>query len=156
MSTPTEVALARHWRMDVNMGPDLTPDWQLCPAITEFQPTWPPNFEDSTTYDSEGWEESTKTSQSWQIEATFNRKVSEDSTTFSTVHEKLRTVSFGFDAASKVGVRFYKRDGSPEAYSGTVLVEWEDQGGDYKALGQVKVTLKGTGQLNLITNPVTP
>lgn len=156
MSTPTENALARQWRLDVNMGTDAVPDWQLCPAITEFQPTWPPNIEDSTTYDSGGWEESTKTSQSWQLEVTFNRMASPDATTYSPVHERLRTVSFGYGADSKVGVRFYDRDGLPEAYSGTVLVTWEPQGGDYKALGQIKGTLKGTGALLPITNPVTP
>lgn len=156
MSTPTENALARQWRLDVNMGTVDVPDWRLCPAITEFQPTWPPNLEDSTTYDSEGWEESTKTSQSWQVEATFNRMASPDSTTYSPVHERLRTVSFGYGADSKVGIRFYDRDGLPEAYSGTVLVTWEPQGGDYKALGQIKATLKGTGALVPITNPVTP
>lgn len=156
MSTPTEDQLARDWRMDINMGTDGSPDWQLCPAITEFQPTWPPNLEDSTTYDSDGWEESTKTAQSWQVEATFNRKASPDSTTFSTVHEKMRTASFAYGDTAKVGVRFYDRNGLPEAYSGKVFVTWEPQGGDYKALGQVKVTLKGTGALTPITNPITP
>ncbi|MEU8760643.1 hypothetical protein [Streptomyces sp. NPDC048659] len=156
MTTPTEDQLARDWRLDINMGTDLAPDYQLCPAITEFQPTWPPNFEDSTSYDSDGWEESTKTAQAWQIEATFNRKSTADSTAFSTVHEKLRLASFGWGSGSKIGVRFYDRNGLPEAYKGTVLVEWEPQGGDYKALGQVKVTLKGTGPLAPITNPVTP
>lgn len=156
MSTPTEEQLARHWRLDVNMGTVGSPDWQLCPAIREFQHTAPPNLEDSTTYDSDGWEESTKTAQAWQAEATFNRKASPDSTTFSPVHEKLRAAWLAFGDAAKVQVRFYDRNGLPEAYSGTVFVEWEPEGGDYKALGGVKVTLKGTGALTPITNPVTP
>jgi hypothetical protein len=156
MSTPTETALARRWRMDINMGTDETPDWQLCPGITEFQPTFPPNIENSSTYDTEGWAENTKTAQEWQVEATFNRKVSADSTTYSAVHEKLRVAAFSYGAASKVGVWFYDRNGLPEAYSGKALVTWEPQGGEYTALDQVQATLTGDGILSLITNPVTP
>ncbi|NNJ04146.1 hypothetical protein HHX38_08360 [Streptomyces sp. PKU-MA01144] len=156
MSTPTETVLARRWRMDVNMGDDVTPDYQLCPAITEFQPQWPPNIEESTTYDSDGWKDNDKTGQEWSVELTFNRKATPDSTAFSPVHEALRLASFAYGPDSKVGVRFYDRNGLPEAYSGKVLVTWEDQGGESTDLGQVQVTLTGTGPLTPITNPVTP
>ncbi|MFG3349497.1 phage tail tube protein [Streptomyces sp. NPDC048018] len=156
MSTPTETALARRWRMDINMGTDLSPVWTLCPGITEFQPQFPPNIENSTSYDTDGWAENTKTAQEWSVEATFNRKSSPDNTTYSPVHEKLRIAAFSYGAASKVGVRFYDRNGLPEAYSGKVLVTWEPQGGEYTALDQVKATLTGDGVLSLITNPVTP
>ncbi|MEU2111821.1 hypothetical protein [Streptomyces sp. NPDC019507] len=156
MATPTETVLARRWRMDVNMATFEAPDWQLFPAITEFQPQWPPNIEESTTYDSDGWQENEKTGQEWSIEATFNRKATPDSTAFSPVHEKLRTASFAYGAASKVYVRFYDRNGLPEAYTGRVLVEWEDQGGESTDLGQVQVTLTGDGPLTAIANPVTP
>ncbi|MFE6225485.1 phage tail tube protein [Streptomyces sp. NPDC057854] len=156
MSTPTETALARRWRMDINMGTDEAPDWQLCPGITEFQPQFPPNIENSSSYDSSGWAENTKTAQEWSVETTFNRKSSPDSTTYSPVHEKLRLASFAYGAASKVGVRWYDRNGLPEAYSGKALVTWEPQGGEYTALDQVQVTLTGDGVLSLIANPVTP
>lgn len=157
MSTPTPVtALARRWKMDINMGTDVSPDWQLCPAITEFQPTFPPNIENSTSYDTDGWAENTKTAQEWQVEATFNRKASADSTTYHPVHEKLRAAMLGYGSDSEVGVRFYDRNGLPEAYSGKALVTWEPQGGEYTALDQVQVTLTGTGVLSQITNPVTP
>ncbi|MYY08828.1 hypothetical protein GT204_07900 [Streptomyces sp. SID4919] len=161
MSTPTPVtpvtALARRWRLDVNMGSELTPDWKVCPAITEFQPTFPPNIESSTSYDSDGWAENTKTGQEWQVEATFNRKVSADSTAYNAVHERLRAAMLAYGANSEVGVRFYDRTGLPEAYQGTALVTWEPQGGESTALDQVQVTLTGTGPLVQITNPaVTP
>ncbi|TLQ43486.1 phage tail tube protein [Streptomyces marianii] len=156
MSTPTETALARRWRMDVNMGASGSPDWQLCPAITEFQWTADPNHEDDTTYDSDGWKTNVKTAQEWEVEATFNRKASPDSTTYSPVHEKLRAAFLAYGEDSRVGIRFYDRNGLPEAYSGDVLVAWEPQGGEYTDLDQVQVTLTGTGPLTSITNPVTP
>lgn len=152
MTTPV-VALARRWRLDVNIGTDVAPNWQLCPGITEFQPTMPPNIEDSSDYDGNGWMGNTKTGQSWEVAMTFNRKINDVTEVYNAVHEFLRAAAFAFGSASRVPVRFYDRNGLPEAYEGTALVTWEPQGGEYTALDQVSVTLTGDGQLNMITNP---
>jgi hypothetical protein len=154
MATPTETALARRWRVDVNMGTDVAPDWQLLPAITNHSPKSPPDIEDDSTYDEGGWASNTKTGQSWSAETTFNRKATPDSTAYSAVHEKLRAAHFGFGTDSKVEIRWYDRDGLPEAYQGTALVTWEASGGNRTALEQIKVTFTGTGQLMLIDNPL--
>ena len=102
MSTPTETALARRWRLEINMGTVAVPDWQLCPAITEFQWTAEPNLEDDTSYDTDGWGESTKTGQDWEVEVTFNRKASPDSTVYSTVHEAIRTAFFAYGDLARI------------------------------------------------------
>lgn len=157
MSTPTPTpitALARRWKLEVNLGTDAVPDWQPMPGITEFQPTFPPNIEDSSSYDSDGWMENTKTGQSWELAVTFNRKINDTAKVYNDVHEALRLANFATGSASEVNVRFYDRNGLPEAYEGTVLVEWEDQGGEYTALGQVSATLTGTGPLVMIDNPI--
>lgn len=155
MSTPTPVtALARRWRLEVNMGTAETPDWQLCPAITEFQWTAEPNVEDSSTYDDDGWAGNTKTGQAWEVTATFNRKASADSTAYSPVHEKLRATAFGWGEGSEVPVRWMDRNGLPEAYQGSALVQWEPSGGSTTDLDQVEVTLTGNGPLQQITNPL--
>lgn len=157
MSTPTPVTtLARRWRLEVNMGTTETPDWQLCPAITAFQPEYPPNFEDSGVYDDGGWGANTKTGQDWSLKVTINRKASADATTYNAVHEALRVASFEFDTESEVGVRWMDRNGLPEAYQGTALVTWAPSGGSRTDLDQVEITLTGTGVLSLITNPITP
>lgn len=158
MSTPTpETALARRWRLDADLSVAQDgSNWQQFFGITDFKPTMPPQIQDSTTYDTAGWAENTKTLQSWSLEVTFNRQTSSDNTTFNTVHEAFRTAALGFGAASKVSVRWYDRDGLPEAYQGLALVTWEPSGGDAKALDQIKATLTGTGPLAQITNPVTP
>ena len=154
MSTPTETALARRWRMDINMGTDLSPDWQLCPGITEFQPTFPPNIENSTSYDTDGWAENTKTGQSWELGVTINRKINDQVKTYHATHEAFRLASFAFGSASEVHVRYFDRNGLPEAYEGIALVTWAPSGGEYTALDQVEMTLTGNGKLNSITNPV--
>lgn len=159
MTTPTPTpttALARRWKMDVNMGTDTTPDWQALVAITELQPTFPPNIEESSTYDSDGWAENEKTAQSWEVAATFNRRVNETAKVFNAVHEAIRTAAFAYGEDARIHLRIYDRNGLPEAYEGKALVEWEDQGGEYNALGQVSATFTGDGPLELIDNPLAP
>lgn len=156
MSTPTETALARRWRLEINMGSAEVPNWQLCPAVTEFQWTAAPNVENSTSYDEDGWAENTKTAQEWEVTATFNRKASPDSTTYSPVHEAIRLAFFAYGAASKNHLRFMDRNGLPEAYEGYGLPNWEPQGGEYTDLDQIQTTWTGSGPLTPITNPVTP
>ncbi|MBL1100148.1 phage tail tube protein [Streptomyces coffeae] len=155
MSTPTPVtALARRWRLEVNMGTAEAADWQLCPAITSFEWSAEPNHEDSSTYDDDGWAGNTKTGQAWEVQATFNRKTSTDFTAYHPVHEKLRAVAMGWGADSEVPVRWMDRNGLPEAYQGSALVEWAPSGGETNDLDQVEVTLTGNGPLSQITNPL--
>lgn len=155
MSTPTPTtALARRWKMDVNLGTDDVPDWQPMIAITEFQPTFPPNIEEASTYDSEGWAENEKTAQAWEVACTFNRRINDQTLVYNDVHEAIRTAAFAYGSAARVPLRFYDRNGLPEAYQGKALVEWEDQGGEYNALGQVSATFTGDGELELIDNPL--
>ncbi|WP_282795186.1 hypothetical protein [Streptomyces sp. CC224B] len=155
MSTPTDVtALARRWRLEVNMGSEATPDWQLCPAVVEFQPEFEPNHEDSGTYDDEGWDDNDKTGMGWTVTVKFNRKKSADSTVYHPVHERLRLTAFAWGAESKIPVRWMDRDGLPEAYQGRALVTWAPEGGEKNDLDQVEVTLTGAGPLMPITNPV--
>lgn len=156
MTTPTETALARRWRLEINMGTAEAPAWQLCPGVTEFQWTAEPNIEDSTSYDTDGWTENTKTAQAWEVSATFNRKHTPDDTAYSPVHEKIRTAFFAYGDASKVHLRFMDRNGLPEAYEGKALVNWAPSGGEYTALDQVEATFTGTGPLTPITNPIAP
>lgn len=155
MSTPTPItSLARRWRLEVNMGDEVTPDFQLCPAVTAFNWAIEPNIEDDGTYDDGGWGDSTKTAQSWSVTATFNRKKTSDDTAFNTVHEALRAASRNFGSASEVEIRYMDRDGLPEAYQGTALVTWEPQNEERTALDQVQVTFTGKRELAEIANPL--
>lgn len=155
MSTPTPTtALARRWALDVNMGTVETPDWTRVPGITEFNPAAEPNIEDSSSYDSEGWAENTKTGQSWELGVTINRKINDSVKVYHPTHEKFRAAAFAFGSASEVQVRYMDRNGLPEAYQGTALVTWAPSGGEYTALDQVEMTLTGTGPLVAITNPI--
>lgn len=159
MTTPPPVAdvtaLARRYRLEVNIGTAATPDWELFPAITEFSWSAEPNIEDSSTYDDGGWAGNEKTGQAWEVTCTINRRKDKDSTVFHPVHEFVRAAAFGWGADSKVELRWMDRDGGPEAYEGTALVTWAPSGGERTALDQVEVTFTGDGPLEQITNPIT-
>lgn len=156
MSTPTPVtALARRWRLEIDMSAAKDgSDWQLVVGVTDFSPAAEPNIEDSSSYDSEGWAENTKTGQSWELGVTVNRKINDSVKVYHPTHEAFRLASFAFGSASEVHVRYMDRNGLPEAYEGTALVTWAPSGGEYTALDQVEMTLTGTGPLLPITNPL--
>ncbi|AGK80398.1 hypothetical protein SFUL_5510 [Streptomyces microflavus DSM 40593] len=157
MSTPVEpeeIALARQWRLEVNMGTAAVPDWKLCPGITAFQPASEPNIEDSGDYEGDGWAGNTKTGQEWEVSLTINRRVAPTAKVFNPVHEAFRLAHFAYGAANKVHVRYMDRTGLPEAYEGRAIPTWAPSGGERTALGQVEITLTGDGPLLPIDNPL--
>ncbi|MEU5624289.1 phage tail tube protein [Streptomyces tendae] len=155
MSTPTPTnALARRWKIDIDMSSDKDgTDYQNIIGITEFTQTAEPNIEDSSDYDSGGWAGNTKTGQAWECSLTINRRINDTVKTYHPTHEKLRAAAYAYGSASEVRVRYYDRDGLPEAYEGVAIVTWAPSGGEYTALDQVEVTLTGNGPLALIDNP---
>ncbi|MEU6535507.1 hypothetical protein [Streptomyces sp. NPDC047000] len=154
MTTPV-TALARRWALQIDMSAAKDgSDWQTVIGVTEFNPAAEPNIEDSSDYDGGGWAGNTKTGQSWELGVTINRRINDQTKVYHVTHEAFRAAAYAFGSASQVHVRYYDRDGLPEAYEGTALVTWAPSGGEYTALDQVEMTLTGDGPLLLITNPV--
>ncbi|WEH40801.1 hypothetical protein [Streptomyces sp. AM 2-1-1] len=157
MSTPTEqTALARRWRTQINMAAaGDTPDWQTLMGVTDFKPPAPdPNIEDSSDYESAGWNGNTKTAQGWELGFKINRKTNDQVKVFHPTHEKLRAAAWGWGSNSTAHLRWFDRDGLPEAYEGKGIVKWEASGGEHTALEQVDITITGDGALLLIDNPL--
>ncbi|TGB03303.1 hypothetical protein E2651_25365 [Streptomyces sp. MZ04] len=161
MSTPTppaetETALARRYRLELNTGTDTTSVWMLVPGVQEFAPKVEPTQQKSTTYDDEGWADSTVTELAWSIEAKLAHRCHPTTGVFNAAQEKLRLASETFGVASRVHVRYYDREGRDEAYEGYALATWEPDGGAADDLDTVKVTLTGKGPRKKITNPAAP
>ncbi|MEV0438944.1 hypothetical protein AB0I84_09530 [Streptomyces spectabilis] len=160
MSTPTplaetETALARRYRLELNTG-TTTPTWTLVPGVQEFAPKVESTQQKSTTYDDEGWADSTVTELAWSIETKLAHRCHPETKIFNAAQEKLRTASESFGAPSVVHVRYFDREGRDEAYEGRALVTWEPDGGAPDDLDTVKVTLTGKGPRRKIANPVAP
>ncbi|MFF2922726.1 phage tail tube protein [Streptomyces celluloflavus] len=159
MTTPTPpaetvTALARRYRLELDMGKDGTPAWSVIPGITEFTPKIEPTQQDVTTYDADGWSEQAVTMLAWSIETTLAHRAHPTTGVFNPAQEALRKASMSFGAASYVRVRYYDRNGAPDAYQGQALVTWEPDGGGPDEVDTIKVTLTGSGPLSEITNPV--
>ncbi|MFE4548278.1 phage tail tube protein [Streptomyces sp. NPDC056785] len=156
MATPTETtALARRFRVQLDMSTDQDgSDWQTIIGVTDFKPPAPdPNIEDSSDYESAGWNGNTKTAQGWELGFTINRRENDQVKVFAPTHERLRQAAWKFGSQSMAHLRWYDRDGLPEAYEGTGIVKWEASGGEHTALDQVEITITGDGELALIDNP---
>ncbi|MFE7316407.1 phage tail tube protein [Streptomyces sp. NPDC057555] len=159
MSTPTPpaetvTALARRYRLELDMGTDGTPAWTMVPGITEFTPKIEPTQQDVTTYDAEGWSEQAVTMLAWSVEVTLAHRAHPETGKFNAAQEALRKASMRFGADSYVTVRYYDRNGADDAYQGRALVTWEPDGGGPDEVDTIKVALTGSGPLVEITNPV--
>lgn len=148
-------ALARKFKVEVNTGTTLSPTWSPLLGITEFAPVVEPVLQDSSDYDTGGWTTNEKTMQSWKAEITFMRK-QDAAGDYPLAQEKLREAEDKFSEEARVEVRWYDRNGGPEAKKGTALVAWERANSGVPDLDAAKVTLTGDGELEVITNPVTP
>lgn len=153
MTTPV-TALQRRWKLDIDLSAAKDgSNWNTVIGVTDFSPSAEPNIEDSSDYDSGGWAGNTKTGQAWEASVTINRRINDQTKVYHVTHEALRVAAYSFGSASQVHVRYYDRDGLPEAYEGTALVTWAPSGGETTALDQVEITLTGDGPLLLIANP---
>ncbi|MDX3214573.1 hypothetical protein PV318_03305 [Streptomyces sp. ME02-6991-2B] len=150
-----ETALARRYRLEIDLGTDATPTWTLVPGVQEFTPKVDPTQQDSTDYEAGGWKRNTVTALAWSVEATLMHRYDPTAQVFNAAHEALKTAAKSFGAASKVHVRYYDRDGLPDAHEGYALVTWEPDGGSDEDLDSISLTLTGDGELLDIDNPGT-
>ncbi|MGI5293146.1 phage tail tube protein [Nonomuraea polychroma] len=151
--------LAKDWKLDVNTGPDVeAPIWTSVKGLTSFEETTDDNTEDDGDFDDEeGWGSSVVTSRTWQIEAEGRRKRTDD-TVFTAdpgqeaIRQAARKVGFG----ANIKVRWYRRDGAPDAYEGVCTVSEYTKGGSVTDLEPFNFTLLGQGAPVEIANPVAP
>lgn len=156
MTTPAETvtALARRFRLEVNLGTAEAKNWSLIPGMREFQPTYTPVIQDDRDYDDEGAPRQVKTAYDWGLTCKFSHRTHPDTGAWNAAQEKLRLASESFGDDSYVEVRWFDRDGRDEAYQGLVLVTWTPDGGDPTATDVVSAALAGHGERERITNPL--
>lgn len=145
--------LARKWKLDVNTGTTAVPVWTPVRAIGELKPTLESNMEDDSDYDSDGWASETKTQIKWGLEVKVLRKIGVTSDNYDPGQEALRVAAVAFGSAGTPELRWYDRDGGPEAYSGFGSVSWEPEGGEAKDLDTVTIKIAGNGRRTSIANP---
>lgn len=152
MTAPLVSYLARKWRCDVNTGTPAVPVWVQVRGVTNFTPGLSPTMQSSDDFDSDGWGSDEKTMLKWNLAIALLRKGA-DETTPDPGQEALREKSDQFGSAGVAHVRWYDRNGGPEAYEGFGNVSWEPGGGGTADLEPVTVNITGKGARTDITNP---
>lgn len=133
--------LARSYRVDVSLDNGTT--WKQILGVKDFNPTIDGQFQDTTTYDTNGWESSTPTLRSWKLAITVLRISTagvEDST-----HAALRAAGFAFGDAANVLVRWYRTDGVVEGYQGLASVKVTPSTTGVGDIAALSIELTGQG-----------
>ena len=145
--------LARKYRLDINTGTVDSPTWTQVRAVMDFKPSLEANLEEDSDYDGEGWASEAKTELKWGLEVKIGRKIGFTTGVYDPGQEALRSASTQFGQGGVVQVRWYDRNGGPEAHQGYTNVSWEPEGGDTKTTDIVTVNLSGSGRRIDIANP---
>lgn len=141
-------ALARRFKVDVST--DGT-SWIPVKGINDLNPPVSPTLVAADDYDSDGWNSFEKTMQSWILTIKALRKTVAG--VFDSGQELIRAAQLQFGDEARVYVRWYDRNGAPEAYSGVALVGWAPSKTGVADLDEVTITLTGDGVLTSISNP---
>lgn len=145
--------LQKSWKLDVNTGTVSVPVWTPVRGIGELKDAIDSNAEDDSDYDSDDWGSDVVTQLKWSLEVKVGRKVGVTSGAYDLGQETLRAAASRTGSASIKEVRWYDRNGGPEAYRGFGSVGWEPEGGDAKALKIATIKISGNGERFDITNP---
>jgi hypothetical protein len=146
-------ALARRFRLDINIGTEAAPNWQELKGLNEFNgaPVTAITQADMH-YDSDGWKGYVKTAQEYLIEGNVSVKRDRTTKLLNEVHQFLKDASEAFDGDEIVQFRFYDRGGQ-----GWGIVGWTPDGGDAEQKGTVAFTLTPDAdrpQIETIANPL--
>jgi len=148
--------LAKDWVLEVDTrAPNVAePQWIRVNGLTSFSESTDDNTEDDASFDDNGWGSSEVTQRTWSIEAEGRRKRT-DATVFTPDpgQEAIRKASRVVGIGAAIAVRWYRRDGAPDAFQGLANVTGFTRGGSVTDLEPFNFTLAGKGIATEIANP---
>jgi len=154
VSTPALTpSLASKWKVRIK---NSSGDYIDVRGLTNVQPAIAQTTQDDSDYDSvvDGlqWGSDFVTGLKWSLVLKLDRKMSagyvEDPG-----QKILRIASTKGGTDALVEMQWYDRNGGDEAYEGTGIVQWSDDGGDGTAKSSVSSTVMGRGPRTTIANP---
>ncbi|TYB50235.1 hypothetical protein FXF51_56765 [Nonomuraea sp. PA05] len=152
----TRSLLASGWALDVNTGTTASPVWTPVKGMTQFKETIESTMEDDSDFDSNGWGSDQVTQRKWRLETEGKRKRDADNlATFIADPGQQAILDAGnlVGIGSNIEIRYYRRDGAPDAWQGDVTVDYGGGGGGVTELEPFNFTLNGQGERTAITNP---
>lgn len=150
--------LAKDWKFDVNTAGVGAPEpaWTAVRGLSKFEKTTDDNVEDDGDFDDEaGYGSDVITERKWKIEAEGKRKRNDGAVFVPDAgQEYVRKAARKVGYAATIHVRWYRRDGSDEAYEGFCQVNEFTVGGEKTDLEPFSFTLLGSGEDIEIDNPL--
>lgn len=151
MSAPINL-LARGYRVEVSA--DGATNWLRPGGLNDFNAPITPNKVASDNYDSNGWSSFEITMQSWVATLKFNRQATSGVEDPASV--LIRSCQGQFGDAARLYIRWYRKDGLAEAWSGRAIVEVNPSKTGVADLNELTAVFTGDGILTPITNPYAP
>jgi len=111
--------LARKFRTDVTTDLTLSGGWLELKGVDDWNDSITPQIESTDAYDTTGWKTNEVTMQDWLATASLFRRIV--ASTYDPGQELVRATRGQFGTAARCGVRWYDRNGGPEAYSGVAI-----------------------------------
>ncbi|MBB5081378.1 phage tail tube protein [Nonomuraea endophytica] len=147
--------LAKDWTLEVNTSSTAVPAWTTVKGLTKLEFTLDSETEDDSDFDSNGWASEVVTQRKWALEIEGRRKRDTGSASFvpDPGQEFLRKAGLVVGINANVEVRWYRKDGSPDAFQGTAAVQYKGAGGEVTDLEPFECELTGQGEPIEIDNP---
>lgn len=152
MATNT-TALASRFRVDLTEDLTLAGGWTQLVGMDDLKPNVAQNLVETSSYDNTGFESYEKTFQGWSVVARCWMR-----TVTGLIHPSLQLLvdrELEFGDGCRIGVRWYDKNGVPEAFQGVAVVQTERGNTGVKDPETKVFTLMGDGVLTPITNPGT-
>lgn len=145
--------LARDYRVEVSTT-GAAGSWVRTYGLNSFNPDLPPVLQDSTEYENDGWGTQELTGYNWKLTLGLYRQATggvEDP-----AFALMRACQGQFGDSARLYVRWYRKDGLPEAWQGRGVVTLSKAKTGVTDLDAWNVTFTGSGMLSPITNPYAP
>lgn len=144
-------SLARKFRVDVTADLTLAGGWLQLNGIYGLKPDVSPKTIDTSAYDTNGWDSNEVISNGWAVNTDFWRRTAAG--VYDPGQELVRACVGQSGDGARCGVRWYDKNGGPEAKQGVALVKWSRAKDGVADGDAATVVLTGDGVLSTITNP---
>jgi len=144
-------ALARKFRVDVSADLTLAGGWLQLNGIFSFKPDVTPQTIDTSAYDTSGWAANEVVGNGWAVNTDVMRRTTTG--VYDPGQELVRARVGQAGDAARCGVRWYDKNGGPEASQGVALVGWARAKDGVPDPDAATIVLTGDGALTVITNP---
>ena len=144
-----ESQLASKYVLQVDTTPGGAPTWLTVFGMSNFTPNIDYTKQDNSDYDSNGWGGQVTTQRMWNAAVTLQDKL------YGGAQDPGQAaIQAAADNLDDLHVRWFDRNGGPDAKEGYCSVEWKPAGGSVTDLSTTGVTLNGQGEPTVITNPM--